>query len=237
MREPAGEWGSQIERMFSGIVPYYDLLNRLLSLRRDVWWRRALVRGLSLPPGFLVLDLAAGTLDVALELARHHPRGRLIAADFSLPMLLQGRAKLARDPAGGRIFPLAADALRLPFPTGRFDAVTIAFGVRNLADRAAGLAEILRVLAPGGTLAVLEFTPPEAGWRLRLYRLYLQRILPAVGNLCARHAFAYSYLASSIAHFPSAGRFCRELEAAGFRDVDRQSLTGGIAYAFFAHKP
>jgi len=236
MPEVQTEWGRRIERMFSGIVPWYDALNRLLSLRRDVWWRRALVRGLRLPPGFRVLDLAAGTLDVSLELTRTHSGGCVLAADFSLPMLKQGRVKLAREREGRRIFPVAADAYHLPFGPESFDALTIAFGVRNLSDRAAGLREMRRVLKTGGTLAVLEFVPPESGLRLRFYHLYLHRLLPRVGNLFSRHAFAYSYLAQSIANFPSVPEFCGEMAAAGFREVTALPLTGGIAYVFAGRK-
>jgi demethylmenaquinone methyltransferase/2-methoxy-6-polyprenyl-1,4-benzoquinol methylase len=233
--EPARQ-GQRIEQMFSGIAPWYDFLNRLLSLRRDVFWRQELVRGIGLARDARVLDLAAGTLDVSLEINRQRPSGRVAAADFSLAMLRQGKEKLKSGRAESSILPVAADAFALPFGQGRFDAVTIAFGIRNLPDRAAALGEMHRVLKPGGVLAILEFIPPESGWRQNLYKIYLNRLLPAVGRLFSQHSFAYSYLAESINAFPTAGAFCREMQAAGFAEVRQRALTFGVAYLFFGRK-
>lgn len=223
--------------MFSGIVPWYDCLNRLLSLRRDVYWRRTLVQGLTLPENPRVLDLAAGTLDVSLELAQQLPRVQIVAADFSLKMLLKGKEKLPESSSVGGIFPVVADAYTLPASAGQFDAVTMAFGIRNLLDRPAGLREIYRILKPGGIIAVLEFVPPEKGWLLKFYRLYLQRLLPLVGKVLSQHAFAYYYLAQSITNFPPAPVFCRQIQEAGFHQVRGHSLTHGIAYLFYGRKP
>jgi len=218
--------------MFSGIVPWYDFLNHSLSLGQDVLWRRALVQGLRLPPGALVLDLAAGTMDVALALRQHHPQARVLGADFSLAMLRRGQEKLRRRGQTG-IFPLAGDANALPFPDGTFDALTIAFGVRNLPDHTWALQEMHRVLKPGGMVAILEFVPPSRGWLARAYGLYLTRLLPLIGRLFSRHASAYSYLAHSILHFPPAPEFARLLATVGFRDVCWQALTAGIVALFY----
>ena len=232
-----GSKGSRIERMFSGIAPWYDFLNRLLSLRRDVFWRRELIQGLRLPSHAVVLDLAAGTLDVSLECNRQHPQVRVIAADFSLPMLLLGQKKLSTRGCQVSIVPVSADAYALPFPEAAFDAVTIAFGIRNLPDRDAALAEILRVLKPGGTLAVLEFVPPESGLLQTLYKLYLNGILPLIGRIFSQHDFAYRYLAESIANFPSAVQFSRLMQEAGFQDVRYRLLTFGVVGLFYGCKP
>jgi len=237
MSDSAAEWGKRMERMFSGIVPWYDRLNRILSLRRDVGWRRSLVQGLNLPPSPRVLDLAAGTLDVALELARCQPSAQIVAVDFSLPMLRQGQAKLAVYHGRAPIMLIAADAYALPLADERFDAVTMAFGIRNFLDRAAALVEIQRVLAPGGQLALLEFVPPQTGYFLRLYRFYLHHLLPWLGRLLSPRGFAYRYLAESIGAFPSASEFGRELQQAGFEQVASQALTGGVAYRFYGRKP
>ncbi len=222
--------------MFSGIAPWYDFLNRLLSLRRDVVWRRELVHGIGLPHKAIMLDLAAGTLDVSLELIRQHPQAQVVAADFSVAMLRQGREKLRSSRGASCIWPVAADAYALPFGSDRFDALTIAFGIRNLPNRVAALQEIHRVLKPGGTLAILEFVPPESGLLQTCYKLYLNGVLPLIGRLFSQHAFAYRYLAESIAAFPTAGVFGRELEAAGFGEVRRKVLTFGVAYLFFGKK-
>lgn len=229
--------GSRIEQMFSGIAPWYDFLNHLLSLRRDVVWRQELVKGLNLAPGAKVLDLAAGTLDVSLEITRQKPRSLVTAADFSLPMLLQGKAKLRGVEAAANILPVAADAFALPFSGAVFDALTIAFGIRNLPDRPAALKEMHRVLRPGGMLGILEFIPPDRGWLQGMYKLYLNLMLPIIGRLFSQHAFAYSYLADSIRKFPTAGAFSRQMEEAGFRRVQYKILTFGIVSLFFGQKP
>jgi len=228
--------GSRIEQMFSNIAPWYDFLNRLLSLRRDVVWRQELVQGIGLAPEALILDLAAGTLDVSLEITRQQPGSRVVAADFSLAMLLKGMEKLRTVRAENRIFPMAADAYALPFTEARFDAVTIAFGIRNLPDRVNALKEMHRVLRPGGIGAILEFIPPESGWLQNVYKLYLNRLLPLVGRIFSQHTFAYSYLAESINNFPTAEAFCQQMQAAGFRQVRRRQLTFGVACLFYGEK-
>ncbi|MGQ9921148.1 MAG: ubiquinone/menaquinone biosynthesis methyltransferase [Desulfobacca sp.] len=229
---PALPTAARIEQMFSGIVPWYDFLNRSLSLGQDVSWRRALVRGLRLPPHPLVLDLAAGTLDVSLEIVRQHPQARVMAVDFSLPMLQKGREKLlARQQAG--IVPVAGDAYALPFPAATFDALTIAFGVRNLPDHRQALQEMHRVLKPGGMVGILEFVPPGGGLSANLYAIYLTRLLPLVGRLLSRHSLAYSYLAESILHFPLAPAFGELLTSADFQEVQWRTLTMGIVGLFY----
>mgnify|MGYP005852423369 CR=1 FL=1 len=231
-QSPSLPTAARLEQMFSGIVPWYDFLNRSLSLGRDVFWRRALVQGLRLPPQPLVLDLAAGTLDVSLEIVRQHPQARVMAVDFSLPMLQRGREKLLAQPQSAMV-PVVGDAYALPFPAGTFDALTIAFGVRNLPDHPRALEEMRRVLKPGGMLAILEFVPPAGGLLASLYATYLTRLLPLLGRLFSRHAFAYSYLAESILHFPPAPAFGRLLAAAGFQDVHWRNLTMGIVGLFY----
>jgi demethylmenaquinone methyltransferase / 2-methoxy-6-polyprenyl-1,4-benzoquinol methylase len=228
---------SQIEQMFSGIAPWYDFLNRLLSLRQDVVWRQELVHGIGLPRHARVLDLAAGTLDVSLEIIRQRPASRVVAADFSLAMLLKGKEKMPKNQTAGSIVPVAADAFDLPFFESRFDAVTIAFGIRNLPERAAALREIHRVLRPGGIAAILEFIPPESGWLQSMYKVYLNGVLPVIGRIFSHHAFAYRYLAESIQAFPSAQVFSQQMQEAGFRQVRHRALTFGVVGLFYGQKP
>jgi demethylmenaquinone methyltransferase/2-methoxy-6-polyprenyl-1,4-benzoquinol methylase len=212
-------------------------LNRLLSLRRDLIWRQELIQGIGLAPESTILDLAAGTLDVSLEIIRQKPDSRVIAADFSLAMLLKGKKKMNVDQAAGAIAPVAADAYALPFPESKFDAITIAFGIRNLPDREAALQEMYRLLRPGGIAAILEFIPPEKGWLQSLYKLYLNLALPIIGRLFSQHAFAYSYLAESINKFPTANTFSQQMQEAGFRQIRHQLLTFGVVCLFYGQKP
>ncbi len=215
----------RVRAMFDGIAPRYDLLNHLLSLGTDFGWRRRAVAALAPAPGEEVLDLCCGTGDLALALAASG--ARVTGADFSLPMLARGARKAGRGRR--RLSLCAADALRLPFRDAAFDAASVAFGVRNLADPLAGLREIRRVLCPGGRLAVLEFARPRAPLLRRLYRLYLRGALPAAGLLIAGDADAYRYLGDSIGAFLDQEAFVDLLGRAGFEPAPPRDLSGGIA--------
>jgi demethylmenaquinone methyltransferase/2-methoxy-6-polyprenyl-1,4-benzoquinol methylase len=152
-------------------------------------------------------------------------------------MLLKGKEKLQVKNAAGTIMPVVADAYALPFPESKFDAITIAFGIRNLPDREAALQEMYRLLRPGGIAAILEFIPPETGWLQNLYKLYLNLALPVIGRIFSQHAFAYSYLAESINKFPTASAFGQQMQAAGFRQIRYQVLTFGVVCLFYGQKP
>lgn len=217
---------SYVKDMFTAIAPRYDLLNHLLSLNIDRWWRRrAIARlGWSGRPTGTYLDLCAGTLDLAAQLSRQRAfRGRVVGADFVVPMLKLGRGKASR------IRPVGADALGLPFAGASFDGCTVGFGVRNLEDLRAGLVEMARVLKPGARLVVLEFTTPSFGPLRALYLFYFRRVLPLVGRIVSRHGTAYTYLPNSVLEFPDPDTFAGLLREAGFDDVGVESLTAGIA--------
>jgi len=222
--------------MFGRIAPGYDAANRILSFGVDTLWRRTLVRGVeeAFAPGSCrrILDLAAGTYDVSLALARSVPGARVLAVDFCLPMLLAGKGKLGR--AGnyerGRIIPLAGDGLRLPLKDNCVDAVTVSFGLRNMLPREDALAEAFRVLVPGGTFHILEFGSAKDKIWGGLYNLYLTRILPFLGGLIAGDREAYQYLARTISGFPEAPALAGELRNAGFSKVAFRKLWGGIVY-------
>ena len=216
---------SYVRDVFTAIAPRYDFLNHLLSLNTDRRWRRRAVRrlGWECRPDGVYLDLCAGTLDLAAALAAADGfRGRVIGADFVIPMLARGRGK------SPRVRPVGADALELPFPDSKFDGALVGFGVRNLADLDRGLREAHRVLKPGARLVILEFTTPRFAPLRALYLFYFRRLLPLIGRAVSKHTDAYTYLPESVLHFPGPDGFSRRLEAAGFRDVHYELLSGGI---------
>jgi demethylmenaquinone methyltransferase/2-methoxy-6-polyprenyl-1,4-benzoquinol methylase len=214
-----------VRGIFTVIAPRYDFLNHLLSLNADRSWRRTAVArlGWEAKPDGTYIDLCAGTLDLAAELARREGfRGRVIGADFVLPMLVRGRHKALRTT------PVAADALALPFPAARFDGALVGFGVRNLADLDAGLREAARVLKPGARFVILELATPRFAPLRAAYLFYFRRILPAIGRLVSKHRDAYTYLPESVLAFPEPAALAQRLTAAGFSNVGFELLTGGI---------
>lgn len=221
--------GEQIQQMFDAIAPRYDFLNHLLSFGVDKRWRRTAVRLVKAPEGGMVLDVATGTGDVALEIARVTPESvRIVGADFSPEMVALGRVKAASSPYAGRIEFREAPCEDLPFGSNTFDSATIAFGIRNVVDRRLGLAEIWRVLKPGGRLIILEFSTPRSALFRWLYHFYFRRILPMIGGLFSKYD-AYKYLPDSVLEFPPSEEFCATMADIGFKSVRCQPLTFGIA--------
>jgi demethylmenaquinone methyltransferase/2-methoxy-6-polyprenyl-1,4-benzoquinol methylase len=224
---PHPDKGRSVRAMFDAIAPRYDLLNAVLSLGVDRGWRRQAVRAaLAKAPG-RVLDVATGTADLALALKTARPAAEVVGVDFAEAMLRVGRAKAARR--GLPVELLAGDGTALPYPDGTFDALTIAYGLRNFADVDAGLREFRRVLRPGGRLVVLEFPPPPRGPFGRLFRLYFTRVLPWIGARISGHAGAYRYLPASVMAFPTPERLARQILEAGFDDVVWTPQTGGVS--------
>ena len=230
--EAAARWGDEkrayVQRIFSQIAPRYDLLNHLLSFNVDRRWRRRAIAALNVPrdPTGCYLDLCAGTLDVAAQLARSAGfAGSVVGADFAEPMLRAGAGKTSLD----LVQPVAADALRLPLAAGSLAGAIVAFGIRNLADLDAGLREVRRVLAPGARFVILEFSTPRSAVVRAVYQTYFHHVLPLVGGLVSGHATAYRYLPRSVANFPSGDVLAARMTAAGFRAVQWRPLTLGIA--------
>ncbi len=213
--------GQAVRAMFDRIAPSYDLLNRVMTLRVDQRWRRRLVRGVALRRGERLLDLCAGTMDVAAEALRQEPGARVVGADFSLPMLARGAKKTGLPAA-------QADALALPFPDAAFDAATVAFGVHNLEALERGLAEIARVLRPGGRLGVLEFFRSESHGSRLVHGAYNRLALPVLGRALSPDPEAYRYLVASMERFASRPEFEEKCRLAGFCDVDGETLFPGV---------
>jgi demethylmenaquinone methyltransferase/2-methoxy-6-polyprenyl-1,4-benzoquinol methylase len=224
--------------MFNSIAPRYDLLNRLLSLRQDVYWRKKMISALALPDNGKVLDMACGTGDVMLEIYRQKGRGlTIIGSDFSPAMLQLARQKTSGRAIADTAALIAGNALHMPFKPTCFDAVTIAFGIRNIADKKSALTAFYNGLKKGGRLAVLELTTPPKGLFLSLYLFYFKRILPIIGWLVSGNPQAYHYLPESVLHFPESKDFAGMMKAAGFRNIRWRRLTIGIVTLYLGEKP
>ena len=221
-RADLGKEPHDVAAMFDDVAPRYDLTNAVLSLGRDRGWRRATAAALGPEPGQRVLDLAAGTGTSSVALAEEGPY--VVACDFSLGMLRVGVARNAHP----RVSYVAGDGLQLPFADASFDAVTISFGLRNLHDLDAGLAELARVTKPGGRLVVCEFSHPAFAPFRRVYVDYLMRALPAIARRVSSNPDAYVYLAESIRAWPGQRALAERIGKAGWTDVAWRDLTGGI---------
>lgn len=226
--EPVAEQRAAIERMFSAIAPRYDLLNRMLSAGRDRVWRREAVLAARLPSAGRLLDMCTGTADMALEAARLAPSATIAGMDFSLPMIARGRRKAACARVADRVHLCVAPAEALPFADRTFDAVTVAFGLRNVPERHRALAEMHRVLLPGGRAVILEFTTPPGRVFRAVFLCYFHRVLPVVGRLVSGHRSAYAYLPASVSDFPPPQELSAWMVDAGFCEVSHRLLTGGI---------
>lgn len=215
--------------MFGSIAGRYDLLNHLLSLNIDKLWRRRVVKALQ-PildrSDSITLDVACGTGDLSLALAAS-AKGRIIGTDFCRPMLTIANEKV--DESRRKIPLIESDAMQLPFPDEYFDAVTIAFGLRNLPNFRSGLIELGRVIKPGGKLVVLEFSAPAIPGMRQAFNFYFAHILPRIGSFISGSDHAYTYLPESVAKFPSQRQLAALIEECGFESVSYKNLSGGIS--------
>lgn len=217
-------------KIFDRIADRYDLLNRLLSFRRDVAWRKFLIRHLPSGECLRVLDLATGTADVLLALHADSDRvKRGVGADLSANMLARGRAKIARRGLANELALVRTDAAAVGFRDGSFDAVTMAFGIRNVPDPVAALREVKRLLARDGRALILEFSLPRRAFLRGPYLFYFRHVLPRVGGLVSGDSQAYRYLNESVEEFPHGQAFLDLMTEAGFENVRAYPLTFGIA--------
>ena len=228
--------GEQVRDMFDNIAPTYDLMNRMMTLGIDRLWRRRCVRIVRQLDPSSVLDLATGTGDLAIALAKAVPAARITGGDLSEGMLSQACKKAEAEGAQDRIVFQTADALDLPFPDNSFDAITIAFGVRNFEHLERGYAEMLRILRPRGTLLVLELTPPSSPIVKPFYRFYTRGIIPIVGKLVSKDSSAYAYLPESIAAVPARKAMTDIMLRVGFTNTKWKNLTAGVATIYTATK-
>ncbi len=238
---PAPAPGRQPERiaaMFNAIARRYDFLNHLLSAGFDRRWRSRAIASLRLTGRETLLDVCTGTAEVALGAAGAAAgAARVVGVDFAGEMLALGLAKVRKGGATARIALVRGDAAHLPVADRSVDAVTVAFGIRNVEDQPAACAEMARVLRPGGRLAILEFGLPQLPGLRQAYRWYFERVLPRVGGAISNDASAYAYLPASVGAFPAPQEFVTILGQAGFEDVTADLLTGGIVYLYSACAP
>ena len=227
---------ARISGMFDAIARRYDLLNRVLSGGLDRYWRWRAVRALRFSGRERVVDICTGTADVAIASLRGRAR-YVLGVDFAHEMLRIGVAKLRAAGLSGRAPLVRGDAMILPVADRSADAVTVAFGIRNVADMPAAFAEMARVLRPGGRLAILEFSMPSTPVLGRLYRWYFRAVLPRIGRLVSRHNEAYSYLPASVVAFMSNEELSSLLAAAGFERIHAVPLTFGVVYLYTAERP
>lgn len=228
--------GEQVEQMFDNIAPAYDLMNRAMTLGIDRRWRRKAVRQVQQVQPRAILDVATGTGDLALQLARSCPQVHITGIDLSEGMLAVGRQKVAKAEMAERITLRAADCLALPFADASFDAITVAFGVRNFAHLDRGYAEMARVLRPGGRLCVLELSTPSSPLVKPFYHLYTRGLIPWLGRRVSSDPRAYSYLLESIAAVPQGQAMCQLIRSAGFATASAQSLTMGVCTLYTASR-
>jgi demethylmenaquinone methyltransferase/2-methoxy-6-polyprenyl-1,4-benzoquinol methylase len=225
-----------VKEMFDRISPRYDFLNRLLSFRQDTYWRRQMVSAAKLAADSRVMDVACGTCDVALEISSQlKGRVKILGIDFSPGMLSLGREKIVNK-KNRTIDLLNADALHIPFKQDKFDAVFIAFGIRNIMDRQGAIREFHTVLKKNGRLVVLELTTPEKGLFRQIYLGYFQKILPLIGSFFSKHTNAYSYLPESVLNFPDPVAFSKILKTTGFEQIRFKQMTFGIVTLFVGTK-
>jgi len=225
----------EIKELFEKQASLYDFTNTFLSFGIDDFWRKRVAQSLCLPDNARVADVATGTAEVAIHIARQNPKAKILGLDFSPNMLKRGNKKIHKFHYNN-IFLLSGDATTLPFHKNSFDALTIVFGIRNIINRELALKEFYSVLKPQGQLIIMEFGFPEIPLFRSLYLFYFNHLLPWIGNLLVSSNHAYTYLRDSVHKFPAPEQFMETLRSVGFKNIQRLSFTGGIVDLFKASK-
>ena len=226
----------QVREMFDNIAPAYDLMNRAMSFGLDRSWRAKAVKLVAQTFPAHIVDIATGTGDFAISLAKAMPQATITGLDLSQGMVNIGRRKVAAAALADRVTLQAGDCLDAPLPEGSADAITVAFGVRNFADLAAGYRAMYRMLRPGGFICVIELSVPASKWIRPFYNIYTRGLIPVVGRIVSSDSRAYSYLPESIAAVPCRDDMCRLMTEAGFRSASFRSLTFGVCTIYTATK-
>jgi demethylmenaquinone methyltransferase/2-methoxy-6-polyprenyl-1,4-benzoquinol methylase len=220
-----------VQNMFNAIADRYDLLNHILSGGTDIYWRRKAISKLNISPNSLVLDIACGTGDFAFT-THKLKKSKVIGIDIATKMLLLGKKKAVDRDSSGNIHFLAGDGENIPFASGTFDAVTIAFGVRNMEDIKKNISEMSRILKPNGEIIILEFSTPKLILFKKMYMFYFHKILPAIGRMISKDKEAYTYLPMSVDYFPRPKEFARWIEDEDFYTINYWRLFNGIAIIY-----
>ncbi len=234
--EQTGSKKRQVSKMFNNIAPYYDFLNRFLSLGIDTVWRRKAIQQLGENKPKQVLDVATGTADVAIEIAKQLQPNKIIGLDIAEEMLQIGRKKIHKLDMDETIELISGDAENLPFEDNTFDAITVAYGVRNFEHLEAGLKEMQRVLKPNGKVVILEFSKPTVFPLKQLFNFYFKNILPLIGRLTSKDPKAYRYLYESVQAFPDGQGFIDIMQRSGFARNTQIGLTFGISSIYVGYK-
>lgn len=227
---------NQVSKMFDNIAPWYDFLNHFLSLGIDITWRRRAIRTLKNLQPKLILDVATGTADLAIEAEKQLSPEKIVGIDIANEMLEIGRQKLKKRQLTQKIELFLGDSENLSFPDNTFDAVTVAFGVRNFENLGKGLLEMYRVTRPGGKVVILEFSKPTLFPFRQLYNFYFRNFLPVIGRVTSKDPKAYRYLYESVQAFPDGKDFVNVLEKTGFQSATYKPLTLGICTLYLAEK-
>lgn len=225
-----------VTAMFNDIAPHYDFLNHFLSFNIDKIWRRKTARFIAQYKPTNILDLATGTADLAILLAKRCPQAKITGLDLSENMLNIGKQKIKENNLERQIILNQSDACQLPFSDNSFEAITVAFGVRNFQDLVKGLSEMQRVIKTGGPIAILEFSTPTKPIFKTIYSFYFHKILPFIGKNISKNSSAYQYLPDSVSNFPSPDTFINIARDFGLKCQQKRSLSGGIATLYCFEK-